>query len=70
MQVPFPELKYILEDYNKIMHESQSKAIFVRGIEFQKNQIKIIDTLIKKLDKQKYESVAKKMKRNQIFYCA
>ena len=46
MSSPFPELDNFIEKYNSTLHVAQSKAIYVRGIEIQQEQIRVIDNLL------------------------
>ena len=50
---PFPELNSFLDHYNIAVQKAQSKAIFVRGIEIQQEQVKEIDILLDEIQKQK-----------------
>lgn len=50
MNNPFPELNTFLENYNSVISTVQSKAIFVRAIEKQKEQISILDKLIQETE--------------------
>jgi hypothetical protein len=50
---PFPELDEFLKKYNNVVQKAQSKAIFVRGIEIQQEQVERLDELLGEIKKQK-----------------
>ncbi|GET22137.1 hypothetical protein [Prolixibacter denitrificans] len=54
MKNPYPELNAFFENYNAIINIAQSKAIFVRAIEIQKEQIEILESLLKKITEEKH----------------
>jgi len=49
MTFPFPDLNEFIKKYNGILQIIQSEAIFVRGIELQKEKILIVDELLSEL---------------------
>lgn len=67
MILPFRELEPLLARYNDIMEETQSKAIFVRGIELQEHQIIIVDKLLAELDAAKDYAVTEQNERKANF---
>lgn len=67
-QHPYPELNSFITKYNSIVEIAQSKAIFVRGIEIQKEQIEILDSLIHNIiaEKEKAQREKDNIKSNFI----
>lgn len=63
MKNPFTELDDFINHFNSLLKTAQSKAIFVRAIEIQKEQIGILESLLKDILKEK--SKAKKEKNNK-----
>jgi hypothetical protein len=59
MTFPFDELKEFIDHYNNVLQTVQSKAIFVRGIEQQKEQIPLVDELLAKVVELKNDSISK-----------
>jgi len=57
MTTPFPNLNNLLEEYNSIVAEAQSKAIFVRGIELQKKEVDSLEALSNKIEQAKIKSI-------------
>lgn len=57
MTLPFPELDTFVQEYNEILKIAQSKAIFVRDIDLQREQILILDGLLEKLYSLKDQSI-------------
>jgi hypothetical protein len=60
MKNPYPELSSFLKKYNSIVAEAQSKAIFVRALEFQKEQIEILESLLQDIKREKKKAQQKK----------
>lgn len=63
MKNPFPEIDEFIKYYNSVVQTAQSKAIFVRAIEIQKEQIEILSSLIEDIIKEKEN--AQKEKHNK-----
>ncbi|MGD1891079.1 MAG: hypothetical protein ACFB15_10860 [Cyclobacteriaceae bacterium] len=53
----FPNLTGTLSDFNKVVNESQNKAIFTRGVEIQKEEVKALRNYLNELEKVKSESI-------------
>jgi hypothetical protein len=64
---PFPDLENFLKEYNSIVSKAQSKAIFVRGIEFQKKEVDFLDALLKKTQQAKRKSIKEKNNKKSNF---
>lgn len=57
---PYPELKSFVEKYNTVLSKAQSTAIFVRGVEFQQEQVKELDNLLIDIELKKKVAINKK----------
>jgi len=57
---PYPELKSFVEKYNAILSKAQNTAIFVRGNEFQQEQVKELVNLLIDIELKKKEAINEK----------
>lgn len=57
MNFPFPDLNEFIKKYNSSLQTIQSEAIFVRGIELQKEKLSLVDELISEVILLKEEAI-------------